>query len=477
MIVLKLIIRIVFRLLVWSVRIVVAIVRALDHQLRPPPPRSIGTHGTARWASRFEQWWHGAIRGEGPILGRGAFGRLVRFSSDGLVMVFAATGSGKGVGIVLPTLLTYKGSLVVTDPKGENYAVTRRHRAALGTVRMLNPTDLPRSDRLNPMSIIRIGTPHEADDAAALAKLMVMPEKDGGHWDNKAISLLKGMILHTLHEPPASRTLATVRRMSIAEPSVFLDTLEDIALYSPSIAAREIAAGFLISAKGRGGELSGEFKSIVSNMQKATEPWSIGAPAGQLSCTSTFDLTDLVAEPTTLYLCVDEDLLDVYAPWMRVMVGCVLKTLTRAKGKPPKRKVGLLLDEVAVLGPLDQLEKQSGLLRAYCTPILIWQSLPQIFAIYGIGAKAFLANASARVFFGVNDNETAQYVTSMVGQASVSRPGKPQGGYWLLDAAEVQRLPVKRAIIKMRNVPYPVYSRRIDYRAVWRWRGRWDSWR
>ncbi|PDS77118.1 TraM recognition domain-containing protein [Rhizobium sp. L43] len=66
--------------------------------------------------------------------------------------------------------------------------------------------------------------------------------------------------------------------------------------------------------------------------------------------------------------------------------------------RPPQLKVGLQLDEAAVLGPLDQLEKQSGLLRAYCTPILIWQSLPQIFAIYGTGATAFLATASARVF-------------------------------------------------------------------------------
>lgn len=74
--------------------------------------------GTARWATRWEQWWYGAIRGDGVVLGRGAFGRLLRFSSDGMVMVFAAMGAGKGLGVVIPSLLTYRGSMVVTDPKG-----------------------------------------------------------------------------------------------------------------------------------------------------------------------------------------------------------------------------------------------------------------------------------------------------------------------------------------------------------------------
>ena len=55
-------------------------------------------HGSARWAHRWEQWWHGAVRGEGVILGRGALRRLLRFSSDGMVMVFAAMGAGKGLG-------------------------------------------------------------------------------------------------------------------------------------------------------------------------------------------------------------------------------------------------------------------------------------------------------------------------------------------------------------------------------------------
>lgn len=452
-------------------------------------------HGSARWARRWEQWWHGAIRGEGVVLGRGAFRSLLRFSSDGMVMVFAAMGAGKGLGIVIPSLLTYRGSMVVTDPKGENYAITRRRRAAFGKVWMLNPTDLTHSERFNPLDMVRRGAPQEADDAEALARLMVVPDARESHWDDKATSLIKGLILHVLyHEPPESRTLATVRRLSSSMRETFIATLTDIAGTSRSPAAREIIGSVLTSAVGPDGDFSQEFQSILSNVQKATEPWSATSPAGKLSASSTFQLTDLVDEVGTLYLCVDEDLLDVYSRWLRVMVGCTLKTLTRAKGKRSARKVVLMLDEVAVLGRLDVLEKQSGLLRAYCTPVLIWQNLPQVAKIYGENAKAFLANASARVFFGVTDNDTADYVATMLGNTGAEsgsssvntsasgweQRGRSQsqsdGSYWLLDAAEIQRLKLTRVIVKLRNCPHPILGRRLDYRKVWGWRGKWDKW-
>lgn len=456
--------------------------------------RKGGTHGSARWSTRFEQWWHGAVRGEGVILGRGAFGRLVRFSKDGMVMVFATMGAGKGIGVVIPSLLTYRGSMVVTDPKGENYAITRARRLAFGKVRMLNPSDLAHSDRFNPMDIIRVGTPNEADDARGLASLMMKPDARESHWDDKAESTLQALILHALQEPLPSRNLATVRRLSVGSKETFIETLEDIATHSPSMAAREIASGAITSSIGKDGDFSPEFSSILSNLQKATEPWSAGAPAGMLSASSTFAVSELVTEVSTLFLCVDEELLTVYERWLRVMVGCVLKTLTRAKTARPKRKVVLLLDEVAVLGRLEPLEKQSGLLRAYCTPVLIWQNMPQVERVYGTAAASFLANSSARVFFGINDNDTAQYVATMVGHTTTlsssfgvsksdgrfrganRQEGQAESGYYLIDPAEVQRLPLHRAIIKFRHVPYSIMCKRIDYRNIWRWRGRWNAW-
>lgn len=483
-----------FRLIALPFRLTFWVCGGMQSAMAGRDARKRGTHGTARWAHRWEQWWHGTLTGHGVVLGRGAFRRILRFPTDGMVMVFAAMGAGKGLGVVIPTLLSYPGSMVVTDPKGENYAITRRRRTAFGKVRMLNPTDLVHSDRLNPFDMIRRGSLTEVDDAAALAALMIKPDGRESHWDDKAASILKALILHTLQEPPASRTLATVRRLSSGMRESFIATLEEIAANSPSLAAREIAAGALTSAVSDNGDFSPEFGSILSNLQKATEPWSAGTPGGRLSASSTFSLNELTEGVTTLFLCVDEDLLDTYDRWLRVMVGCVLKTLTRAKGQRPEHKVVLMLDEVAVLGRLDTLEKQSGLLRAYCTPVLIWQTLPQIFRVYGDDAKAFLSNATARVFFGVNDNDTAEYVATMIGntttlsssmgvsqnearrEARSHSENKSESGYWLLDPAEIQRLPLTRVIIKLRGMPFPILGGRLDYRRIRRWRGLWDPW-
>jgi len=459
--------------------------------------RRSGSHGTARFATRWEMLRHGTLLGKGPVLGKGRFGRLLRFTSDGLVMVFAATGAGKGLGIVIPTLLDYRGSMFVTDPKGENYAITRRRRGKFGKVYMLNPTDLVHSERFNPLSIIRAGTPMEADDAGVLARYMHRPDAREAHWDDRAISLLTAFILHVLHGPPELRTLSRVRELSIGQAETMRATLEDIASSSPALKAREIASGFLGTMPKSDAREAGEFGSVLANLQKATEIWSAGSPGGILSSHSTFSLDELVAGTATLYLCVDEELLQVYDRWLRVMTGCMLSTVMRAKNLPRRRrKLILMLDEVAALGPLDVLEKQSGLLRAYCTPVLIWQSMNQALGIYGRDrGQSLLANASARVFFGVNDNITADYVAAMLGNATILSASegvsqssdawlkqnlsnsRSEGGYPLLDPAEVQRLAPRRMIIKLRNLPFPVMTGRLNYRRMPRWWGRWDAWR
>lgn len=489
----------ILRTLWWTLRALWRVASYLQRVIfgRDRRARRNGVHGTSRFATTWELVKGGVLTGSGPLIAKGPWGRLIRFNRDGLVMVFAATGSGKGLGIVIPTLLDYPGSILVTDPKGENYAITRRRRQAFGKVRMLNPSDLAASDRFNPMDMIRRGTELESDDAKALARLMLKPDAREAHWDDKAVSLLTALILHTLSEPEETQTLAHVRALSVGGPETFRATLQEIAYGSTSRIAAEIASGFLSQIPEQPSSKAGEFESILSNMQKATEQWSGGSPAGRLSAQSTFSLDELIDEVTTIYLCVDEELLQVYERWLRVMTGCVLTALTRAKRKAANRhKVVLLLDEVAVLGPLDPLEKQSGLLRAYCTPVLIWQSLPQVERVYGRqAAAAFLANVSCRVFFGINDNDTATYVATMLGHTTTlsssrgisqsseallrqqRQEGQSESGYWLLDPAEVQRLPTTKVVVKFRDVPFPALAARIDYRKMLRWSGSWDKWR
>ena len=151
------------------------------------------------------------------------------------------TGTGKGPGVVVPTLLTYPGSMVVTDPKGENFAITKRHRATLGKVLVLNPLELGKSDCFNPMDVIRRGSPMEVDAAAALARIMVRPDAREAHWDDKAMTAVKCLVLHALHQPPEHWTLAYVRTLSSEGGLLFMETVSAIAKESPSLATRDLA--------------------------------------------------------------------------------------------------------------------------------------------------------------------------------------------------------------------------------------------
>ncbi|WLB57444.1 type IV secretory system conjugative DNA transfer family protein [Bradyrhizobium japonicum] len=475
--------RVSFRLIAWVLKIVHTL-----HRWGGFNPG--GALGSARFASRWELLWSGVRRGNGPIVGRK--GRsFLRFNKDGMITVFAPMGAGKGVGVVIPNLLEYRGSIVCTDIKGENSAITRRRREQMGVVRVLDTTNPEASDHFNPLDHIRVGSFHERDDAEALARLMIVPDDKSGHWDAKAEGLLACLILHVMRLEPERRNLAQVRTLSTLPPESLKELLRTISTSGPRAAA-EIAASFL-SMDG-----SEEFRSVLSNTEKATRVWTAGGPAGEISRYSDCDLGNLVRQVKTIYLVVDEEKLDIYAGFLRVMVGSVINALTRAKNQPrPKDKVLLLLDEAAALGNLEPLERGVGYLRAYCTPLLVFQDMSQLRAIYR-RAGSFLANATCKVFFNVADLDAARFVSEIIGQTtSLSRNagvshssldllrqhhslGQSEAARWLLDPSEIMRLPGRRAIVIYRSdiLRHPVLASKVNYRS-WRnlrWRGLYDTW-
>lgn len=449
-----------------------------------------GALGSARFASRWERLWSGVQRGRGPIVGR-IGSSFLRFNKDGMITVFAPMGAGKGVGVVIPNLLEYRGSVVCTDIKGENSAITRRRRLKFGKVRILNTTDPFDSDHFNPLDMVRVGGFDEKDDAEALARLMVIPDAKESHWDSKAEGLLSCLILHVVRLEPHLRTMAQLRTLSTLQPESLKELLRTIAL-DGTPAACELAGSFLAM------DGSEEYRSVLSNVEKATRVWSSGSPAGEISSTSTFHLSELVTEVSTLYLVIDEEKLSVYASFLRVMVGCVINTLTRAKNLPrPKQKILLLLDEAAALGSLEPLERGVGYLRAYCTPLLVFQDMSQLRELYRRWGS-FLANATCKVFFNVADLDAARFVSEIIGQATLyarnqgrSRSsmdmieerysmGMSETSRWLLDPSEVLRLPGRRSLVLFRSdiLRFPVLASKVNYRA-WRhvrWWNTYDTW-
>ena len=190
--------------------------------------RRAETYGSARWASEREIRSAGMLGADGVILGRFA-GKYLRHDGAEHVLCFAPTRSGKGVGLVVPTLLTWPGSCIVHDIKGENWQLTAGFRARHGRVLLFDPTN-PASASYNPLLEVRRGA-CEVRDVQNVADVLVDPEgslEKRNHWEKTSHALLVGAILHVLYAEK-DKTLAGVaaflsdpRRSSVPRRTAFV---------------------------------------------------------------------------------------------------------------------------------------------------------------------------------------------------------------------------------------------------------------
>jgi len=448
------------------------------------------THGSARWSSAWELLRSGTLGERGLIVGK-KWGRFVRFNRDGFVLLFAPTRTGKGYSVVIPNLLTYPGSVIAIDIKGENQAVTARARARRGPVWMLNVLSPGSSNSFNPLEMVQTGTWHEADDAKQLADLLIIPTHDGEHWDEKARALLATLLLYVCHkhrDEPELRNLAQVRALAAQDWPGLEATLRDAATLD-SVSLREEATSLLAMDR------SDEMKSIKSTMDKATAIWSVDKPAGIVSLRSDFRFEDLNAEVATVYVMVPEEKLAIYRGFLRAIIGCAIYAMTRQKDHLPPVKTLLLLDEAAALGRIQPIEDGVGYLAAYMNMIMVWQDLDQLERTYS-RARSIIANAGCKVAFNVSDIDTARMLADSIGHATIlsHSAGRSQANVdvvrhnlsegvseaprYLLDPAEIMRLPDRWALILMpRQVAYPILATKVRYWLERRWKGMWDPWR
>jgi type IV secretion system protein VirD4 len=167
-------------LLAAAVAIAMSVWRARQSKL-------VTTYGSARWASHQEIVRAGLMRPAGVFLGRVHDGRAstyLRHDGPEHVMAFAPTRSGKGVGLVVPTLLSWPGSAVIHDIKGENWQLTAGWRTRFSHCLLFNPTDA-RSAAYNPLLEVRRGA-HEVRDVQNIADILVDPEgalERRNHWE------------------------------------------------------------------------------------------------------------------------------------------------------------------------------------------------------------------------------------------------------------------------------------------------------
>ena len=319
---------------------------------------------------------------------------------------------GKGTQFIVPNILSHPGSMVVTDPKAENYDITQRHRLRLGPVYRLDLIDLATSDQLNPLHMIRVGDTDEVDDASLIANLLITPDpRSSSHWDLKAREYLTAIILYLLHaKPPALHTLSELHQI-VHQHEVHFDHMLETMQKMEFQLCRDVANDMETLAR------TDEGRSVFSNLRKAMTLWSPDRPAAQLVADSTFSLNTLKDRTSTLYLIIPPEKMALYAPFLRLFAGLALAALTRNPRKTAHPTI-LMLDEARLLGKLDLLPEFIALGAGYSTQIVtIWQDRQQIVELYG--DDSILKMSGLQVYFGVNDPDEAKRLCNRIGQHTV----------------------------------------------------------
>ncbi len=400
-----------------AVAIVGSLWRARQNQI-------VTTYGSARWASPSEIFKSGLADDKGVFLGKFKH-RYLRHDGSEHVMCFAPTRSGKGIGLVIPTLLTWPHSAVIHDIKGENWQLTAGWRSRFSHCLFFNPTD-PASTKYNPLLEVRKG-PSEVRDVQNIADILVDPEgalERRNHWEKTSHSLLVGVILHVLYAEE-KKTLAQVATVLSDPKHSFEHTLrrmmrtnhlgtDETPKVHPVVA--EAARELLNKSEN---ERSGVLSTAMSFLGLYRDP-----TIAETTSACEWRIADLKDgnHPVSLYLVIPPSDISRTKPLVRLILNQIGRRLTeRLEGdgiRSRQHPILMMLDEFPALGRLDFFESALAFLAGYgVRSFLIAQSLNQISKAYGEN-NSILDNCHLRIAFATNDERTAKRISDSLGTAT-----------------------------------------------------------
>ncbi|MEM9063493.1 MAG: conjugal transfer protein TraG [Pseudomonadota bacterium] len=447
--------------------------------LRAREASDVTTYGSARWAGPRDITAAGLFAEDGVVLGR-LDKRYLRHDGPEHVLCFAPTRSGKGVGLVIPSLLTWPGSAIVHDIKGENWQLTSGWRARFGRVLLFDPTSAA-SAAYNPLLEVRRGE-REVRDVQNIADILVDPEgqlERRNHWEKTSHSLLVGAILHVLYAE-RDKTLAGVAAF-LSDPRRPIGATLTAMMRTPHLgdcphpvvaqAAREL----LNKSEN---ERSGVLSTAMSFLSLYRDP-----VVAAVTCRCDWRIDDLVsgAQPYTLYLVVPPSDISRTKPLVRLILNQIGRRLPEElHDTNRKHRLLFMLDEFPALGRLDFFESQLAFMAGYgLKAFLIAQSLNQIEKAYGQN-NAILDNCHVRVAFATNDERTAKRLSDALGTTTELRAMKNYAGHrlspWLghlmvsrqetaralLTPGEIMQLPPDDEIVLVSGAA-PIRAQKVRY--------------
>jgi type IV secretion system protein VirD4 len=359
----------------------------------------------------------------------------LRHSGPEHVLTYAPTRSGKGVGLVIPTLLSWAQSAVITDLKGELWAITagwRQKYARNKTIRF-EPATLNGSAAWNPLAEIRIGTEYEVGDVQNLATLIVDPDGKGleTHWQKTSQALLVGLILHALYKGRNEGFEATLPLCDhyLSDPSREVAELwMEMTTYShvngevhPVVAAA--ARDMMDRPEEEAGSVLSTAKSYLSLYRDPVVARNVSR--------SDFRIKDLMHhdDPVSLYIVTQPNDKDRLRPLVRVMVNMIVRLLADKmefeKGRAKvnyKHRLLMMLDEFPSLGKLQILQESLAFLAGYGIKCyLICQDINQLKSReIGYGPdETITSNCHVQNAYPPNRRETAEHLSKLTGTTTV----------------------------------------------------------
>jgi type IV secretion system protein VirD4 len=423
---------------------------------------------------------------------------LIRIKADHAILV-APSGSGKNVGVIMPTLLSYPGAVFVTDIKGENYTVTRRARESKGReVIAFDPFGIAGAPkiRINPLQFLDASSKELVDDAQILVELICPANiKDGAaafHFQSHAASLIKTVILHVVGTfPKQNRNLYSVYKILSKPLGELLELLKEVGEdYSAAGGEAANLANQFLGIEHR--ERSGILSSAVLAMRFAA-----AQAIQEATSESDFELSEMVKGNFDLFVCIPPEKLDDQKQLLRLLIGVTFIEIMRAKGNIGKHNLLMLIDEMPALGYLKQIDNIRTYGRGFGVSLLMAaQTIQDLRNTYPHTWEAFFSSQLS-IFFGAAEVMTSEFIAKKLGKQTieVSSVSQSEGvqkqfkgggesvqsgnstsetGRQLLMPDEIERLG-DRVALAFKRGEYPIICHRINYWERKEWKGLWDG--
>ena len=411
------------------------------------------THGSAAWGTKKDLKNIGLLNNSGTIYGQTQnaeitvkenkkimgykkYGKLIAdsYDTDNHTMIIAQSRSGKGIGPVITTLLSYPGSVVVLDIKGENWDITAGFRSQYTYTYRFNPMEPSQSESINPLDFIR--REKVETDAQVMAEIILTerPDEKDPHWIQSAQRVLTGLIIHivtqdfskpiynpdkplpVLYDPNRPRALSTIA-FGIDDPNYNFQLIAETGLLQSE--NEEVAT----IARGITQTNEKEFASILNVLRRGISIYR-NKQVSQVMNNTTVDLDKFTTldKPVSLYLCANGDTLKLVLPIYNLITTIILnkKRQKFTGGKATdKYKVLFLLDEFPMLGKNKIIEDSLGFSTGYGIKyMIIIQTFLQLDQAYG-KINTFRDNTHVKVLFSSGSHETSTEISKTLGKETI----------------------------------------------------------